>query len=115
MDCEAMRRRPANKGLPKRHRGVARIRQLQRRAILQLLISGSQVRALVRPPPSPLFWRFAETVEKGPLLAGFFISAQTDSDLRSRKCGDFDPQSPVPNFPFLARFRESPVVSQGTA
>jgi hypothetical protein len=65
------------------------------------LISGSQVRALVSPPPSPLFWRFAETVEKGPLLAGFFVSAQTDPGLRSRECGNFDPWSPVAKFPFL--------------
>ena len=55
------------------------------------IISGSQVRSLSCPPPSPLFWHFAETVEKGPLLAGFFISAQTDPGLCSRKCGEFDP------------------------
>ena len=58
-----------------------------------------------QPPPSPLFWRFAETVEKGPLLAGFFVSAQIDPGLRSRKCGDFDPWSLALKFPFLARFR----------
>ena len=46
---------------------------------------------LAAPPPSPLFWRFAETVEKGPLLAGFFVSALTDRGLRSRKSGYFDP------------------------
>jgi hypothetical protein len=67
-----------------------------------LLISGSQVRSLSRPPPSLLFSHLMETVEKGPLLAGFFVSAQTDPGLRSRKCGDFDPWSPVPKFPFLA-------------
>jgi hypothetical protein len=43
----------------------------------------------VRPPASPPFWRFAETVEKGPLLAGFFVFTQTDPGLRSRKCGNF--------------------------
>ena len=72
--------------------------------IIRLLISGSQVRALVRPPPGPLFWGFAETVEKGPLLAGFSISARADPGLRSRKCGNFDPWSLVPKLPFLARF-----------
>ena len=56
------------------------------------------------PPPSALFLRFAETVEKGPLLAGFFISAQIDPGLRSWKCGNFDLWSPVPKFLFLVRF-----------
>src|SRR5262249_16176825 len=65
------------------------------------------------PPPSPLFWHSAETVEKGPPLAWFFISAQTDSGLRSRNSAHFHPPSPAPNFPFLARFRETPVLSQG--
>jgi CspA family cold shock protein len=50
-----------------------------------------------------MFLRFAEAVEKGPLLAGFFVSAQTDPGLRSRKCGNFDPRSPVAKFPFLAK------------
>jgi hypothetical protein len=40
----------------------------------------------VRPPPSRLFWRYVATVEKGPLFAGFFASAQVDRGLRSRKC-----------------------------
>jgi hypothetical protein len=57
------------------------------------------------PPPSALFLRFAETVEKGPLLAGFCVSSQTDPGLRSRKCGNFDPWSPVQKIPVLARFR----------
>jgi hypothetical protein len=51
-----------------------------------------------------MFWRLAETVEKGPPLAGFCVSAQIDPGLRSQKCGDFDPWSPVPKFAFLARF-----------
>ena len=58
----------------------------------------------MRPPPSLLFWHFAETVEKGPLLAGFFISAQIDPGLRSRKDGNFDLWSPVPKFLFLVLF-----------
>jgi hypothetical protein len=59
----------------------------------------------VRPPPRPLFSHFTETVEKGPPLAGFFVSALADPGLRSRKCGNFDRLSLVPEFPFLARFR----------
>jgi hypothetical protein len=56
------------------------------------------------PTITPLFWRFAETVEKGPRLAGFFVSARIDPGIRSRKCGNFDLWSPVPKFPFLVRF-----------
>jgi hypothetical protein len=52
-----------------------------------------------------LFWHFTETVEKGPPLAGFFDFGLADLGLRSRKCGNFDPWSLVPEFPFLARFR----------
>ena len=36
--------------------------------------------------------------------AAFFISAQIDPGLRSRKCGNIDLWSPVPKFPFLVRF-----------
>jgi hypothetical protein len=35
-------------------------------------------------------------------LAGFFVFAQTDLRLRSRKCGNFGPWSLVAKFPFLA-------------
>jgi hypothetical protein len=49
--------------------------------------------------------RFAETVEKDPLLAGFFVFDQTDLGLRSRKCVNFGPWSLVAKFPFLPRFR----------
>jgi hypothetical protein len=40
-----------NKELPEFDRSFARIRKPQRRGHLELLIIGSQVRALVRPPP----------------------------------------------------------------
>ena len=46
-----MREVPINKVLPEFHRSLARIRKLLRRVRFELLISGSQVRALVRPPP----------------------------------------------------------------
>jgi hypothetical protein len=41
---------PIKKELLESHRSVARIWKLQRRPIVELLISGSQVRALLRPP-----------------------------------------------------------------
>jgi len=50
MKCEAMREKPINKGLQQFHRSVARIWELLRRVHFELLIIGSQVRALVRPP-----------------------------------------------------------------
>src|SRR5712672_4865390 len=45
-----MREKPINKGLQQFHRSVARIWELLRRVHFELLIIGSQVRALVRPP-----------------------------------------------------------------
>ena len=45
-----MREMPINKGLHQFHRSVARIWKLLRRVRHELLIIGSQVRALVRPP-----------------------------------------------------------------
>ena len=45
-----------------------------------------------------LFWHFTETVEKGPLLAGFFDFGLADLGLRSRKCG-FRPLVSGPRIP----------------
>jgi hypothetical protein len=53
MTCDAMREMPTNKGLHSFHRTVARIWKLPRKVHFELLIIGSQVRALVRPPFKP--------------------------------------------------------------
>jgi hypothetical protein len=74
-------------------------------------ISGSQVRALVRPPPSLLFWHFAETVEKGPLLAGFStplklipVSVRGSAAISTIS---LRPKFPVPGAIFFGLFEES--------
>ena len=58
MKCEAMREKPINKGLQQFHRSVARIWELLRRVHFELLIIGSQVRALVRPPTKASDFRY---------------------------------------------------------
>lgn len=78
-NCEAMREMPINKGLLDHRRSASWIQKLQRSADFELLISGSQVRALVRPPLQVM-------ARQGPIL--FSADRRSRDPSRRASAGD---------------------------